>query len=58
MPLHYASVKGHKRVIEILLANKAEIDAQASNGLTSLCLAVKNGHKDVAELLRKYGGHE
>ena len=43
--------EGHKDVAELLLANKAEVNAKDNNGWTPLHLAAPKGHKDVAELL-------
>jgi hypothetical protein len=50
-PLHYAAHWDHKDVAELLLANKAEVNARATNGLKPLHCAVAQGYKDVAELL-------
>jgi ankyrin repeat protein len=51
-PLHWASCNSHKEVIEFLLANKANINAVDSGGLTPLHCAVGGyDRKDVAELL-------
>jgi ankyrin repeat protein len=50
-PLHWAAVGGHKDVVELLLANKADVNAKANNGVTPLHWAAVRGHKDVAELL-------
>ncbi len=38
-PLHMAACKGHKDVAELLLANKAEVNAKDNNGVTPLHLA-------------------
>ena len=46
-----AASKGHKDVAELLLANKAEVNAKDNDGATPLHWAAHNGHKDVAELL-------
>jgi ankyrin repeat protein len=48
----------HKDVVELLLANKTEVNAKMTNGATPLHLTVTRGCKDVAELLRQHGGHE
>lgn len=50
-PLHYAAEGGHKNVVELLLAKKADVNAKANSGYTPLELAAFGGHKDVAELL-------
>lgn len=45
-------------VVELLLANKADVNAKADNGATPLDIAAGGGHEDVVELLRQHGGHE
>ena len=50
-PLHVAAGSGHKDVAELLLANKAEVNAKNNNGGTPLHWAASRGHKDVVELL-------
>jgi ankyrin repeat protein len=47
-----------KDVVELLLANKADINAKDNHGGTPLLMAEETGQKDVAELLRQHGGHE
>ena len=37
--------------MELLIANKAEVNAKTSNGSTPLYSAAQNGHKDVVKLL-------
>jgi hypothetical protein len=54
-PLHYAAKDGHKDVAELLLANKAEVDAKDNSGWTPLHAAAFNGHKEVAKLLLAHG---
>ena len=44
-------IKADKDVAELLLANKAKIDAKANGGYTPLHFAASVGYKDVAELL-------
>ena len=55
-PLHCAAARGHKEVVALLLANKAEVNAKNKDGAKPLRLAEDRGHKDVAELLRQHGG--
>ena len=45
-------------MVELLLANKAEVNAKDIGGLTPLYWAAEKGHKDVVELLRQHRGHE
>jgi len=56
--LRLAAMKGRKDVVELLLANQAELNARNENGATPLHMALVEGHQDVAELLREHGGHE
>jgi TonB family protein len=50
-PLHYAAQNGHKDVAELLLANKAEVNAKDSSGYMPMHMAARYDHKDVVELL-------
>jgi ankyrin repeat protein len=50
-PLGMAAAIGNRRMAELLLANKAEIDARNENGETPLFEAAYRGHKEVVELL-------
>jgi len=43
---------------ELLLANKADVNAKDNKGYTPLYYAADKGHQDVVELLRQHGGHE
>ena len=50
-PLHYAANCGNRDMVELLLANKAEIDARDDFGETPLQLAAYKGQAMAAELL-------
>jgi len=50
-PLQLAVEYGHKDVAQLLLDNKADIDAKSYGGWTALLNAVFGGHKDLVELL-------
>ena len=49
-PLYFAAASGHKDMVELLIANKADINA-FNQGFTPLHAAVLNHHPDVADLL-------
>lgn len=54
-PLHLAAWQGKKKVVEVLLAAGANINAIGDSGRTPLYYAIENGHKSIAELLLKQG---
>jgi cytohesin len=56
--LHKAALFKHKDIVELLVANGADVNAKNKNGRPPLYWAVKKGHKDIAELLRKHGALE
>jgi uncharacterized protein len=54
-PLHLAAYHCHKDIIELLLANGADVNVKAKNGDTPLHSAMENSYKDVVELLLTHG---
>jgi ankyrin repeat protein len=42
----------------LLLTNGADVNAKSKGGYTPLDFAAHEGYEDVAELLRRHGGHE
>jgi ankyrin repeat protein len=55
--LHLAALYIHKNIAELLLANKAEVNAKAKDGSTPLHFAAQINSKDVAELLLANGAN-
>lgn len=54
-PLHYAVAYGHKDIAELLLANKADVNAKGDGGETPLYEAAYENHTDVADVLLANG---
>ena len=55
-PLHVAAGKGHKAVVQLLLARGADVNAtMRGRGITSLNLAAHGGHTDVVRILQGGG---
>jgi ankyrin repeat protein len=50
-PLHLAAGFGHKDIVELLLANKAKVNAKNNNGYTPLFMAARSGRRDIVESL-------
>jgi len=44
--------------VQLLVANKADVNARDGKGQTPLAIALHNGHTNVAELLRQHGGEQ
>ncbi len=54
-PLRMAAMKGHKDIVELLLAHGATVDAGGRSGRTALHWAALKGHRDTVKLLLEYG---
>jgi ankyrin repeat protein len=50
-PLHLAAFAGRKDVVELLLANKSDVNAKSSSGETPLHVAVMRNNKEIVKLL-------
>ena len=59
-PLHYAATRGLKKIIELLIAQGADVNTKIEVGdyigLTPLDGAIQWNHPETADLLRKHGG--
>ncbi|MGO9572130.1 MAG: ankyrin repeat domain-containing protein, partial [Desulfomonilaceae bacterium] len=53
-PLHWASYKGHKKVVALLLGRGANVNATNKDGRTPLIMTAVAGHRDVVELLLRH----
>ena len=53
-PLHYAAGYGYKEIVELLIAEGADVDAKTTTGGTPLFNAV-GSHKEITELLLAAG---
>ena len=51
-PLHYASLKGHIDIVQLLLDNNIDVDIKNSIGMTALHVAC---NREIAELLIRHG---
>ncbi len=51
----FASEKGHKEIVDLLLANGADVNIKTTDGRTALTMASKYGHKEVKKLLIRAG---
>lgn len=57
-PLHWAALNNEKDVAELLIAKGADVNAKDNSGRTPLRVAIDEGRKDIADLLRRHGGRE
>jgi len=55
-PLHQAARDGLKEVVELLIAEGADVNAKDRVGETPLDFAIEKKHTETANLLRKHGG--
>ena len=54
-PLHFAAYSGSE-VVELLIANGADVNAKNQADATPLDKAIENKQTETADLLRKHGG--
>lgn len=54
-PIHEAAVTGDVELVEMLIANGADVDDRDVHGYTPLLLAIQEGHTDIAKVLIKNG---
>ena len=50
-----ASYKGHRDLVQALLAKGADANAKANDGVTALMLASRQGHREVVQALLARG---
>jgi ankyrin repeat protein len=51
-------VRGHKDVVELLIAKGADMNAKDNKQQSALSLAKEQGHEEIVELLLKHGAKE
>ena len=54
-PLHSASLRGHKKMVESFLAHKADPNLRNSRGRTPADEALRRGHEEIVLLLGAKG---
>ena len=54
-PLHDAAYGGQKEIVELLIAEGADVNAKKEDGYTPLDEAIINDETETADLLRKHG---
>ncbi len=57
-PLHEAAKEGHKDVVELLIAEGADVNVPNYGSITPLKIAQKNNQTEIVELLREHGAEE
>jgi len=53
-PLHVAAMRGHAKIVEVLLAKGADPTLEDNDGWTPLHWAMSGGYTDVTRLLREH----
>jgi ankyrin repeat protein len=53
--LMFASERGHKEVVKLLIEKGAGVNVKDKYGWTALKYASENGHQEIVELLKSYG---
>ncbi len=56
IPFHFAALDGHKEIIELLITEGADVNANYGIGYTLLNVAARSKQYETANLLRKHGG--
>lgn len=54
-PIHDAALAGDITIVEILIANGADVDERDVHGYTPLHMAIEEGHTEVAKVLIENG---
>ena len=50
-----ASINGHKEIVQLLLAKRADVNAKTDDGETALMFASQYGHEEIKKMLIRAG---
>jgi uncharacterized protein len=53
--LHYAAIKGHSKIVSLLISSGAKVNEHSPDGDTPLILAVRSGDMDTVQALIRAG---
>ncbi len=56
--LHWASMQGHKDMVQLLVTKGADVNMKNPSGQTALSMAKMQRNNEIVELLRKHGAKE
>ena len=57
-PIIVAASEGYQEIVELLIANGADVNAKDDEGRSALSMAMTEGNDQMAELLKKHGAQE
>ena len=50
-----ASLQGHSEIVNLLLTNGADVNAEVNDGMMAIRIAQRQGHQKIVEMLRAAG---
>ena len=55
--LFLASLQGNVDIVNLLLSNGADVNAEVNDGMTAIRIAEQQGHREIVEALRSANGN-